>query len=96
LHSSAGSRIQHPCRHHDDGPGRQLDVNNLATGALFDILAPNATTIECVPAILDLDLLPDMGRMTGQLPWEDATGSSPAVIPAASAPRCTRSCRPRN
>ena len=49
-------------------PGRQLDVNNLGTGAMFDILAPNATTIECVSAILDLDHLPDMGRMTGQLP----------------------------
>jgi hypothetical protein len=85
LHSSAGSRIQHPCRHHDDGPGRQLDVNNLATGALFDILAPNATTIECVPAILDLDLLPDMGRMTGQLPSGVVHGYSPAAIVAASA-----------
>jgi len=43
-------------------------VNNLATGASLDILAPNATAIKCVPAIMDLDLLPDMGRMNGRLP----------------------------
>jgi hypothetical protein len=88
LHSSAGSRIQHPCRHHDDGPGRQLDVNNLATGALFDILAPNATTIECVPAILDLDLLPDMGRMTGQLLSAERMLCSPAATKARRTGRC--------
>ena len=31
------------------------------------MLASNATPTECMPAIMDLDLLPDMGRMTGQL-----------------------------
>jgi hypothetical protein len=40
-------------------------VNDIATGAPLDILAANATPIVCVPAIMDLDLLPDMGRMTG-------------------------------
>jgi hypothetical protein len=40
-------------------------VNDIATGAPLDILAANATPIVCVPVIMDLDLLPDMGRMTG-------------------------------
>ena len=89
-HSGAGDRIKHPCRHHDDYAGRYLDVNNLAADAPLNILASNATPIECVPAIMDLDLLPDMGRMTGRLPSAAARGCSPAPIVAASAPRqCT-------
>ena len=60
--------MEHPCRHHDDYAGRYLDVNDIATGAPLDILAANAAPIVSVPAIMDLDLLPDMGRMTGRLP----------------------------
>src|SRR5689334_21714116 len=65
---------------------RQLDVNNLATGAMPDILAPSATTIECVPAILDLDHLPDKGRMTGQLPSPARTFCSSVLKPASAPP----------
>ncbi len=67
-HSSAGDGIEHPCRHHDDYAGCYLDVNDLAAGAPLNILPSNAAPIECVPAIMDFDLLPDMGRMTGRLP----------------------------
>jgi hypothetical protein len=42
-------------------------VNDIATGAPLDILAANAAPIVSVPVIMDLDLLPDMGRMTGRL-----------------------------
>jgi hypothetical protein len=64
FHSGAGGAIQHPCRHHDDDAWRHRDVNNFAAGAPLDTLAPDAASIERVPAIMDLDLLPDMGRMT--------------------------------
>ena len=67
-HSGAGGRVEHPCRDHDDYAGCYLDMNDIAAGAPLDILAPKAAPIECVPAIMDLDLLPDMGRMTGRLP----------------------------
>jgi hypothetical protein len=40
-------------------------VNDISTGAPLDILAANPAPIVCVPAIMDFDLLPDMGRMTG-------------------------------
>jgi hypothetical protein len=43
-------------------------MNDIAAGAPLDILAAKAAPIECVPAVMDLDLLPDMGRMTGRLP----------------------------
>jgi len=74
CHSSAGGGIEHPCRHHDDYAGRYLDMNNLAAGAPLNILATNTAPIECVPAIMNLDLLPDMGRMTGRLPSRTLTG----------------------
>ena len=64
LHSGAGGGIEHPCRHHDDDAGRYLDVNDFTAGAPLDILASNTAPIQCVPAVMDLDLLPDMGRMT--------------------------------
>jgi hypothetical protein len=59
-------------------------VNDIAAGAPLDILAPEAAPIECVPAIMDLDLEPDMGRMTGRLLSGAARGCSPAPTRAAS------------
>ena len=90
-HSGAGDGIQHPCRHHNDYTGRYLDVNDLAAGAPLNILASNATPIECVPAIMDVDLLPDMGRMTGRLRSAARTGCSPVpMLVADGLLRCTR------
>jgi hypothetical protein len=84
-HAGAGGGIKYPCRHHDDHAGRHLDVSDLATSAPFYILVPNAAPIECVPAIMDLDLVPDMGRMTERLPLPARTTFSPAPMPAADA-----------
>ena len=67
-HSDAGGGIQDPRRGHDDHAGCRLKVNNGSGSALLATLAPDAATIKGVPAIMDLDLLPDMGRMTGRLP----------------------------
>ena len=60
-------------------------MNDVAAGAPLNILAPKAAPIECVPAIMDLDLLPDMGRMTGRLLSGAAHGYSPAPTAAVSA-----------
>jgi hypothetical protein len=83
-HSGAGDGIEHPGRHHDDHAGRCLDVNDLAAGAPLNMLVSNTTPIECVPAIVDLDLLPDMGRMTGRLRLVARTHYSPARTAAPS------------
>jgi hypothetical protein len=65
-------------------------MNDIAAGAPLDILAAKAATIECVPAVMDLNLLPDMGRMTGRLPSAENHGCSPVPTAADSAPRrCT-------
>jgi hypothetical protein len=61
-------------------------VNDIATGAPLDILAANAAPIVSVPVIMDLDLLPDMGRMTGRLPVTVATGISTKLIPEEGSP----------
>jgi hypothetical protein len=65
-------------------------MNDIAAGAPLDILAPKAAPIQCVPAIMDFDLLPDMGRMTERLPWGAGHGCSPGPTAADSEPqRCT-------
>jgi hypothetical protein len=76
--------VEHPCSDHDDYAGRYLDMNDIAAGAPLDILAAEAATIECVPAVMDLNLLPDMGRMTGRLLSGAAHGCSPVPTVAVS------------
>jgi hypothetical protein len=86
AHSRTGGRVEHPCRHHDDDTGRRFDVNDFAAGPLLDILTPNAPPIERVPAVMDLNFLPDMGRMTARLPLAARITSLPVPMPAAAAP----------
>ena len=69
THPAARDRIEHPRGNHDDVPRIGLDVNELARGAHLAVLAANSTLVEWMPAILDHDGLPDMGRMTVRLPW---------------------------
>ena len=65
-------------------------MDDIAAGAPLDILAAKAAPIECVPAVMDLNLLPDMGRMTKRLLSGAAHGYSPAPTEAVSAlPRYT-------
>lgn len=94
-HAGAGDRIQHPGRHHNDNAGLRLDVDELAAGAPFAVVPPNPAPMERMPAVVDLDLRLDMGRMTQRLPSAAGTGPSPAPTPAVTAPRrCTRSSAP--
>jgi hypothetical protein len=66
-------------------------MNDIAAGAPLDILAAKAAPIECVPAVMDLNLLPDMGRMTERLQSVAARGYSPAPIGVGNVPpRCSR------
>jgi hypothetical protein len=64
FHSGAGGGIEHPCRHHDNDTGRDLDVNDFTAGAPLEVLTSNTASVQSVPAVVNLDLLPDMGRMT--------------------------------
>jgi hypothetical protein len=85
-HSGAGGRIEHPRGHDDDHAERHFDVNDLAASAPLCILAANTPPIECVPAVTNLNFLPDMGRMTAGLRSAASPGCSPAPIAVASGP----------
>ena len=63
-HASAGGRVKHPGCYDDDDARVDLNVDNLARCALFAVLTPHTTAVQRVPAVKNLDFLPDMGRMT--------------------------------
>jgi hypothetical protein len=88
-HPGAGGGIQDPRRSHDDYAGRRLEVDNSAGFTLFAALAPDAVAIQGVPAIMDLDLLPDMGRMTRRLLSIVRTRCSPATTSVPRTGRCS-------
>jgi hypothetical protein len=87
LHPGTSGGIKHPCRDDHDVARRHLDMNNLAAGAPLDVLASNSPPIQRMPAVMNLNLLPDMGRMTVRLPWAENHGCSPVPIAADNAPR---------
>jgi hypothetical protein len=64
AHSGTGGGIEHPCRYDDDDAGSHLDVNDFAAGPPLDILMSKAASIQRMPAVMDLNFSPDMGRMT--------------------------------
>jgi hypothetical protein len=81
-HSGAGGRVEHPRGHDDDHAGRRFDVNELAAGAPLRVLSANTPPIQCVPAVTDLNVLPDMGRMTARLLWAARISYSPVRMRA--------------
>jgi hypothetical protein len=90
-HSGAGGGIQDPCCGHDDDARRRLEVDHGARYTLFAALALDTTPVEGVPAIVDLDFLPDMGRMAGRSPSGARPGCSAAPIAVVTEPpSCTR------
>jgi hypothetical protein len=64
AHPSTSGGIEHPCCYRNDNAGRRLDVNHIAAGTPLDILTSNSASIQRMPTVMDLYLLPDMGRMT--------------------------------
>ena len=61
LHPGTSEGIEHPCRYDQDVAGRHLDMDNFTGCAPLDILSSNPASIQRVPAVMDLNLLPDMG-----------------------------------
>ena len=64
LHPGAGDRVEHPRRDDRDHAGRRLDVHEATGEAILAVLPPDAPPVQRMPAVVDHDLLPDMGRMT--------------------------------
>jgi hypothetical protein len=62
-HSSTDTGVDHPVWQYHYCAGRYLDVNNPAACTLFAVLHTQSLTIERVPTIVNINFLPDMGRM---------------------------------
>ncbi|WP_169200578.1 hypothetical protein [Aromatoleum buckelii] len=63
-HARTSGSVQHPCGHYDDYAKGSFDVNDFTTRPLLAVLSSKATAIQWVPAIKDLNFLPDRCRMT--------------------------------
>jgi hypothetical protein len=60
----AGDRIEHPPRYDSDDPRSRLDIGDVAARRPLAAVSPQAVAMQRVPAVVDGDLRPDMGRMT--------------------------------
>jgi hypothetical protein len=63
-HRGSNAGIQHPGWKGQDDTGFDLDVNHAPTGALLAVVSPDPTTVVWMPAVVDYNFVPDMGRMT--------------------------------
>lgn len=62
--AGAGGRIKHPARDHGDDPRSDFDVNDLAVRPPLAVVPSQAAAVQRMPAVVDDNLSPDMGRMT--------------------------------
>jgi hypothetical protein len=65
-HASADASVEHPLRQRHYDAGLDLDMDYAAAHALLAVLRPQAPAVERVPAIVNFNFLPDMGRMNRQ------------------------------
>src|SRR3954452_20107324 len=79
LHACAHDRIEHPRRYNRDDAGLRFDLHEPPGETLLAAAEANATPKEGMPAIMDHDFLPEMGRMTRRLLSPGKMLSSPAV-----------------
>jgi hypothetical protein len=76
LHCRTSDGINHPGRGGNDMSRHDNEMNNAAGRALFAVLAAKLASEIPMPTVMDLDVLPNMGRMTPRWPSEGRTGSS--------------------
>jgi hypothetical protein len=67
FETGAIDRIELPRRQDRHRAGRQFHVHELTRSALLALNATRAPTVQWMPAIVDHDILPDMGKMTARL-----------------------------
>jgi hypothetical protein len=82
LHATAGNRIQHPSRQGYKFARRQFDMDDLTTRALLAILPTQPPPKQRVPAVVNFDLLRDMGRMNVRFVSAGKTGC--LLVPTAA------------
>jgi hypothetical protein len=68
-HPPAGDRVEHPSGHNCDDARRHLDVDDVAASSALDVVPPQPPTMQRMPAVVNNDIRPDMGRMTPTLQY---------------------------
>lgn len=74
FHAGTRTLVQHPAGHDDDHAGHHFNMDDVHVSPALAVLPPHTTTVQRMPAIKDLNLLPDMGRMTAQWRSDARTG----------------------
>jgi IS66 C-terminal element len=93
--SGACGSIQHPFGNDPNLAVARVDMDHPTAAALLNISYLEATTKQRMPTIVDINFLPDMGRMNGNWPSVAAISSSPSRTAGVIARRqCIRSLRP--
>src|SRR3981081_755463 len=82
LHPCTSRPVKHPCRHDNRSARLSFDDDDVSAGALLTVIAPHRTAVECMPPVVNLYFLPDMGRITLRWRWGESRGSSP--VPSAA------------
>ena len=63
-HARADAGVKHPIRKYRYNARLNLDMNDAAAGALLAVMRANSSAVERMPAVVNFNFLPDMGRMT--------------------------------
>jgi hypothetical protein len=82
LHPCTSRRVKHPCRHDNRSARFSFDDDDVSAGALLTVIAPHRTSVECMPPVVNLYFLPNMGRITPRLRSIARRRSSRATISA--------------
>jgi hypothetical protein len=77
--------VQHPAGNRNDNTVADLYVDELTGCAALAVHAAQASAVQRVPTVEDLNFLPDMGRMNRNWHLAGRTGCSPAAYARASA-----------
>jgi hypothetical protein len=64
CHRGADAGVKHPRWQSCYDTCFDLDMDYASTGPLFAVVDPDATTMVGMPAVVNYNFLPDMGRMT--------------------------------
>lgn len=80
----AGGRVQHPASDRNDDTVADLYVDEFAGGAAFAVHPSQASAVQPMPTVEDLNFLPDMGRMNRNWRSGGRTGCSLAACARAS------------
>jgi len=63
-HAGADAGIEHPVRKYSYDARFDLNMNNAAGSALLAVMGMYTSAVERMPAIVNFNFPPDMGRMT--------------------------------